>query len=248
MVNKLLNKTLQNGANEYSQLPQRFAKEFGIDLSKTDPVVRVLMRYEGNIELLKKNKIKVESKIDNIFVVTFEISKLRNIAKIEGISKMTLGKPIKVELDKSTPKINAINARNDFGYDGEGVIIGIIDTGIDITHEDFKNPDGTTRILYIWDQIVTTSDQTPSDITPGSYEYGTEWNSTQINNGTCTHSDNIGHGTHVAGIAAGNGRGTGNNQPANTYIGVAPKADIIVVRVDSKNFANITNGLLLTQR
>jgi len=106
-------------------------------------------------------------------------------------------------------------------YTGAGVIIGIFDTGIDMTHQDFQKANGKTRILAIWDQRISGNP-------PSGYDYGTEWSGSDIDNGACTHKDNTdqGHGTHVAGIAAGNGRATGQ------YRGVAPEADLIVVADD----------------
>ena len=108
-------------------------------------------------------------------------------------------------------------------YNGNGILIGIIDTGIDFSHPDFKDSLGKTRILYIWDQNVTGTVNAPAP-----FNYGREWTSTQINNNQCTHSDaaNYGHGTHVAGIAAGNGLANG------THEGVASKAQLIVVALD----------------
>lgn len=119
------------------------------------------------------------------------------------------------------------------GYDGEGVIVGIIDTGIDFNHPDFKNTDGTTRIKYIWDQ---TQPFDPSR-TPQPYNYGQEWTSSDIDGGICTHDDQAqfyGHGTNVAGVAAGNGLAI------NYFEGAAPKADIIAVssNFNSPNWTN----------
>lgn len=107
-------------------------------------------------------------------------------------------------------------------YTGNGVVVGLIDDGIYFNHPDFKNPDSTTRIKFLWDQNYATS---PSS--PFPYNYGKEWNYIDINNGTCTHTEqgSAGHGTHVAGIAAGNGNADSNHR-AN-----APKADIIAVSV-----------------
>ena len=121
------------------------------------------------------------------------------------------------------------------GNAGTNIILGEVDTGIDWTSSDFKNPDGTTRILNIWDQNVPG---TP----PASFSYGTEWTAAQINAGTCTHHDIYGHGTHVMGTAAGNGSATGNGQPAFQFMGMAPRADIIVVATDFTT-ASILDGV-----
>ena len=117
-------------------------------------------------------------------------------------------------------------------YDGSGVVIGVLDTGLDRNHPDFKNADGTTRIAYYWDQGVSGSGAPPE------FGYGREWNSAQINAGQITVTDNDSHGTTVTGAAAGNGLATGKHK------GVAPAADIIVVRFAGSNFrASVADGV-----
>lgn len=108
-------------------------------------------------------------------------------------------------------------------YEGTNVIVGIIDTGIDFNHPDFKDAMGNTRISFIWDQTVNTPTNSPMP-----FNYGEEWTAAQINASVCTHNDlpYWGHGTHVSGIAAGNGLANGK------HAGVASKANIIVVAVD----------------
>lgn len=102
------------------------------------------------------------------------------------------------------------------GYDGEGVVIGIIDTGLDITHPDFKDENGKTRIKYLWDRSKSGTHH------PDGFYYGEEWTGAQIDSNVCDHIAQL-HGTHVTGIASGNGRAL------NKYKGVAPKSDIIFV-------------------
>ena len=109
-------------------------------------------------------------------------------------------------------------------YDGAGVVMGIIDTGIDFSHPDFKDKSGNSRIKWLWDH-----NQPPAANTPPLYGYGQEWSNTDIDAGlAAAHNDeyNYGHGTHVSGIAAGNGLAIGK------YKGVAPLADIIVVALN----------------
>ena len=110
-------------------------------------------------------------------------------------------------------------------YDGTGVVMGIIDEGIDLLHQDFKDINGNTRIKFLWDQKINNN---PGGIIPLPYGYGTEWNSVAINNGSASaHLDGpYGHGSIVAGIA------TGNGLAVNNYKGVAPGSDIIVVSPD----------------
>ncbi|MCW3124814.1 MAG: peptidase and in kexin sedolisin [Bacteroidetes bacterium] len=117
-------------------------------------------------------------------------------------------------------------------YKGTGVLVGIIDGGIYFRHKDFRQLNGNTRIRYIWDQADSSGTR------PGSYNYGSEWDSASINAGTCGHkepSGDQGHGTSVAGIAAGNGLSwnTGDAYLKGRYVGTAPEANIAVVRVDN---------------
>lgn len=115
-------------------------------------------------------------------------------------------------------------------YKGTGVIVGIIDGGFYFRHQDFRRANGNSRILYLWDQYVAGAGA------PAPYGYGIAWDSTQINAGQCTHVEppsDFSHGTNVAGIAAGNGTSVASDPYlANRYTGVAPDADIIMVRIN----------------
>ena len=114
-----------------------------------------------------------------------------------------------------------------FNLRGQGVLIGIIDTGIDYTNPAFRNADGTTRIAAIWDQTIE------SDNFPSFTLYGTEYTREQINEALRSEeplsivptTDEIGHGTMVAGIAAG------NEIPGSNFVGVAPEAELVVVKL-----------------
>ena len=65
----------------------------------------------------------------------------------------------------------------DTSYNGSGVIVGFIDTGIDFRHQDFRTPNNRTRVLHLWDQTLSNN-----GFTPTAYGYGRNWDSTQINN------------------------------------------------------------------
>lgn len=125
----------------------------------------------------------------------------------------------------------------DQGYDGTGVIIGIIDETFAPEHGDFNDAEGHTRIKYIWDQNLDAG------IPPAPYDFGIECDSAMIENGTCPSGDFIptdySHGSGVTGVAASSGNATGH------YRGVAPNADIIMVAVDfSDDFvANVIDAI-----
>lgn len=137
---------------------------------------------------------------------------------------------------------------------GRGTLVGIIDSGIDYAHPDFQNPDNTTRILALWDQTVSPetvarpntvdepeSPEAPLDVktpsAPEGYYLGTLFTEETINNALssatpeerlsiCPSQDLSGHGTHVAGIAAGNGRASDG-----MYRGVAYESELLVVKL-----------------
>ena len=125
--------------------------------------------------------------------------------------------------------VTALQARNP-GLTGRGVLVAIIDSGIDYSHPDFRNEDGTTRIAALWDQ---TAEGKP----PEGYLDGVLYTRERINavlrgertadGGSLVPSEDLsGHGTHVAGIAAGNGRASGGR-----YRGVAYESDLLVVKL-----------------
>ena len=114
-----------------------------------------------------------------------------------------------------------------FNLRGQGVMIGFIDTGIDYTNSVFQKADGTTRIAAIWDQTIE------GEKPPLPYYYGTEFLPEEINRALKSENpleavpsrDDNGHGTKVAGIAAG------SEVPEQDFSGVAPDTEIVVVKL-----------------
>lgn len=109
---------------------------------------------------------------------------------------------------------------------GEGVIIVIIDSGINYLHPDFIKSDNTTKIISIWDQESTLKPP------PEGYLFGSEFSKDEINeyinrNDPGLSVDNVGTGTIAAGIAAGLGRGNSN------YDGVAIDAELVIIKLKS---------------
>ena len=123
--------------------------------------------------------------------------------------------------------INVVRNNPNLSLFGQGILIGIVDTGIEYRHEAFLNPDGSTRLFSIWDQTITDGEP------PAGFTFGTEYNKTMINMALRTQEplavvpsiDELGHGTMLAGIAAGSKRETDN------FSGVAPEAELVVVKL-----------------
>ena len=141
---------------------------------------------------------------------------------------------------------DGVNANEDIGVNffknnpnvplsGRNIIIAVVASGIDYLHPDFINADGTSKILYLWDQTVEGNP-------PEGYNIGTEYTREQINeairnNDNSLSQDEEGYGTILSGICVG----LGNVNPE--YTGVAEDADLIVVKMDKiSGFYN--NGML----
>lgn len=120
---------------------------------------------------------------------------------------------------EATGVIN-VQRENVLGLTGNNIIIGIIDTGLDIQNPLFRDSAGRTRVLAAWDQSVGDGENT-------IYGYGTEYNREEIQNAIDSNNeiltDKNGHGTFLTGIAAGS--------KTTDFTGVAPDASIIVVKL-----------------
>lgn len=114
--------------------------------------------------------------------------------------------------------VNRVRRIPGFDYRGSGILIGLVDTGIDYTHPVFVAANGVSRVVAIWDQ----SDQT--GMPPEGFAYGTEFGPDEIAAGTAPKDEN-GHGTFLAGIAAG------KEDQENNFSGVAPLAELAVVKL-----------------
>ena len=142
--------------------------------------------------------------------------------------------------DPGAPVFLGANSQSlhQFRIDGSTVTIGIVDTGIDLAHRDFREVTAprATRIVRLWDQTDTGGPQ------PAGETFGTEWTAADIDCGNGAgpcgpavaprERDTDGHGTHVAGIAAGNGSASGAPGPPFPFEGMAPRSPLIIVKTN----------------
>lgn len=140
----------------------------------------------------------------------------------QGAESRVMGLLDQVSLDSSG--ITEVLQNDDLNVSGKGVLIGIIDTGIDYTMDIFRNEDGTSKIVGIYDQTV-------QGIINPNYEIGIEYTQEQINQALASddpysivpEQDVVGHGTFLASIAAG--------RRIDGFSGAAPDAELIVVKL-----------------
>ena len=129
------------------------------------------------------------------------------------------------------------------GLDGSGVVVGIIDTGIDVMHRDFRDASGKTRIAWLLRREPPRGKHAELEARFGCSDpaqapcaiYDAADLDAAIENGNAP-GDTSGHGTHVAAIAAGNGSISANSSPL--YVGLAPKATLVVAAPSSEGFSD----------
>lgn len=155
---------------------------------------------------------------------------LEQLSSLPFVERIESSRPMLADLDISGEETRAVALHQAASpVRGAGVIVGIVDSGIDYTHPSFRRVDGSSRILFLWDQGAPNS---------GSMPYGREYTKADLDAALALthpfahvpHRDSgDGHGTHVAGIAAGN---EGNSGGA--FDGIAPDADLIIVALETE--------------
>lgn len=155
---------------------------------------------------------------------------MRRIFSILAFSSIALILTPAFADDVTRVETRADLAAQRYGVTGAGVVVAILDRGIDWRHPDFIKPDGTTRIKYLLDMTGPTYYYCDDPARPVSVEYTEAQINAALFGGPPINSrDAVGHGTVSAGIAAGNGRAFADGR----YAGMAPGADLIVVKVVS---------------
>lgn len=186
-------------------------------------IVRVEEGFDEN-ELTDLD-VKITTKADKLWTVKIPIEKVKDVAKLEGLEFIQTDTKITKKLNsaRSETNVDAVHSGSGLGspYLGDGVVVGVIDFGFDLTHPMFWTTDQSGgRISRVWNQTDNTG---PA---PSGFGYGTEI----VGAGNCynygTTDQSGSHGTHVAGIAAGSGVGTNGN-----YVGVAPNAELVFVQL-----------------
>lgn len=174
----------------------------------------------------------------------FPLSAVDEISAIESIKRINVYGKAHKNNDLSREASHVTEVQADYAasglsqaYDGDEVVVGIIDIGFDYTHPTFfadPSNDATYRVSRVWDQMAS------SGTAPEGYAYGAEWTSTEdiLAQGHDQHEGEH-HGTHVAGTAAGSGAGT-------QYQGMAPGSELVLVST-TMAFTDILDGIQYIQ-
>ena len=177
----------------------------------------LIVKYSGDIGRYEDAQIRIVQLSNEYAILNVPENRINAIIAWPEVEYVEKPKRLFFEVSqgKQASCINILQTPA-WNLTGEGVVIGVIDSGIDYTHPDFRNPDGTTRILYLWDQSVSGNP-------PERFRMGSEFTEEMLNaslkeGGQPLSKDLSGHGTAVASIAAG------------TH-GVAPRSRLIVVKL-----------------
>jgi len=201
----------------------------------------VIVKYNGDIlRVGRELGVDVEILSENYAIITLEIIQIPRLFSFSEIEHIETPRTLTFSMRQGMSQSCILSAQSPLGYNlsGEGVIVAVLDSGIDYRHPDFRNEDGSTRILSIWDQTAATG--TP----PAGFSHGAEYTADQINEALdgnfsiVPEADTVGHGTAVAGVAAGNGRASNGQQR-----GAAPKASLLIVKLGMRghpSFARTT--------
>ena len=244
---------LLNLALEATEEERERSQELEVGFDPLEKEWELIVKYSGDPEQIREIAVNVALLMNGYAVVLVREDRINDLAGLDGVEFIEKPKNLyfQVENGRNASCINPVQ-NPPFSLSGRGVLTGIVDSGIDLAHPDFRNEDGTTRVLALWDQTIPGNP-------PSGYSRGSEYTAEEINRilmpqpmepGGGTESgeperaggvgqgqaapdrilpgrDISGHGTAVAGIAAGNGRGSEGRR----FRGVAPESSLIVVKM-----------------
>lgn len=229
----------------------------------------LIVKYHGSLDGLRALGVSVEYLISSYAILTVPEGLVETVSNIEEIEYVE--KPKRYYYQDISPAAEScmtqVTLREPF-LSGKGVLIAVLDSGIDFTRPEFSDSEGRTRILYLWDQTMRPEEGNEERQSPAGFVQGVEFTAQQINRALDAPGarerymllpsvDVSGHGTAVAGIAAGclpaYGRGDGAfdgaagalppgssgsqtpgqsfDIPGSRYRGAAPAASLLVVKL-----------------
>ena len=207
----------------------------------------LIVKYHGSLSRYASEKIRIEELIAGYAIVTLPETMIEAFSELEEVEYMEKPKRLYFETvqGKRASCITGVTVRPPY-LTGRGVLIGIVDSGIDYTSVEFQNREGT-RIRYLWDQ--TKKSGSMEEKPPAGFVKGVEYSREQINEALRSREpekvvpsyDRSGHGTAVAAIAA-----AGGNLYDGALTGVAPESELLIVKLGNSGTESFprTTGLM----
>ena len=212
------------GIDFINTIPKQILTSLIEQYSPNNGEIELVVLYGDNFLRFKNSVDVIGAKVEDLGygfgILIIKVSDLNRIIELEGLQYIELPKILYTSAYDSNRASCIPSVWNNYNLTGEGILVGFLDTGIDYTHNAFKDDEGNTRIEYIYD-----------------LENGVVYDKNKINEALKSEDpfsivpeiDLSGHGTHVAGIAC-----AGGNINFDNY-GVAYKSSIAMVKITGEN-------------
>lgn len=212
-LENVLNLAMDTPAQERAR-----SQELEIGFNPEEKTWELIVKYSGSLDAVRELGIKVEEMRNEYAILTVPEALVERVSSFPQIEYIEKPKRLffTVNRAKAASCINIVQ-EPPMNLNGRGILLAVLDSGIDYFHSDFRREDGSTRIVVLWDQVlgrVFTDAELNDALKTGSREQGRR---------IVPSMDVSGHGTAVAGIAAGSGQGDGR--------GIAYESDLLVVRL-----------------
>ena len=222
------------------------SSDLSIGFDQEEDTWEVIVKHTGSLSSLQEKypSVSATELLNNYGILKLPESLVDIVASENLITYMEKPKQLFFEVTdgKRAACITTLQTRAS-ELTGRGTLVGVIDSGIDYAHPDFRFPNGNSRIVALWDQTIASNSipnaLSPEDTlsAPNGYNLGTlfpqeilnaalSMNTVQEQFSICPSRDTSGHGTHVSGITAGNGRASNG-----VYRGIAYEADLLIVKL-----------------
>lgn len=242
-MNQKLENLLQLALQTPEEIRER-TEDLNIGFDERARTWEVIVKYHGSLDILETLNVQIEYLIAGYALLTVPEGLVEAVAELEQIEYVE--KPKRFFYDVIGPAEDSCIqqlSRRDLSLSGRGTLIAVADSGIDYRLPEFRKADGSTRIRFLWDQTLRPDGENRRP--PEGFRMGVEFNSAQINAAMEAETpqrqfellptaDTGGHGTAVAGIAAGS---------SGRYSGVAPEAELLIVKLglpDAGSFPRTT--------
>lgn len=212
------------GIDFINTIPKQILTSLIEQYSPNNGEIELVVLYGDNFFRFKNSVDAIGAKVEDLGygfgILIIKVNDLNRIIELEGLQYIELPKILYTSAYDSNRASCIPSVWNNYNLTGEGILVGFLDTGIDYTHNAFKDDEGNTRIEYIYD-----------------LENGVVYDKNKINEALKSEDpfsivpeiDLSGHGTHVAGIAC-----AGGNINFDNY-GVAYKSSIAMVKITGEN-------------